>query len=95
MKEPLEVDFKNKERCISCRKQATRLCDVITGVSRYAGHPPKIDGKISNVPMESTITCDNPICDKCTIKLNEYMDICPDCYKKIQAIKQTKKASQS
>lgn len=91
MKEPLEVevDFKNKAKCI-CGKQATRLCDVITGVSRYAGHPPKI-----NVPMESTITCDNPICDKCTIKLNEYMDICPDCYKKIQAIKQTKKASKS
>jgi len=81
-----ETDFSNKGKCRSCGKYATRLCDIITGTAKWAGHPPKNeDGKIPpNTPMEWNLTCDKPICEKCSIHLNEYMDICPDCFKEIK-----------
>jgi len=34
--------------------------------------------------MEWILTCDKPLCEKCVIHLNEYMDICLGCF---QAIK--------
>jgi len=85
--EPLKVDFENNVKCKFCGKKATKLCDVVTGVKRYAGHPPIVDGKMVNAPMESNITCDKKICDKCAIHINEHMDICPDCYRDIQVKK--------
>jgi len=82
------MDFENKKKCIGCGKQATKLCDIVTGVARWAGHPPRKNGiftdQLGEVPMEWNLTCDKPICDKCSIHLSEHMDICPDCYRKIK-----------
>ncbi len=59
--------------CKFCRKRkATKLCDAIVTRGSYAGHPPKGETKI-----EFTSTCDNAICDKCSTKVTEYMDLCP------------------
>ena len=75
-------DFSNRKKCISCGKQATKLCDIVTGVASWAGHPPRKNGvftdQLGEVPMQWNLTCDKPICDKCAVSLNEYMDICPD-----------------
>ncbi|MCB8818676.1 hypothetical protein [Desulfosporosinus shakirovi] len=73
MNQILNPDFSNKEKCISCGKQATKLCDIVTG---------HIMTTSKEIGLWNT-TCDNPICDKCSIHLNEYMDICPDCIAKI------------
>lgn len=61
------------KRCEFCKREATLLCDVIVG--EYVGHPPKGEKSIN-------VTCDNKICDKCTIKLKN-MDICPCCIKSL------------
>jgi hypothetical protein len=82
---PIEIEFQ-AEKCKFCKNKATKYCDIIGG--HYAGHPPRVDGEILNIPM--TITCDNPICDSCAIHLNEYMDICPDCYNDILKAKNKK-----
>ncbi len=79
----LQVDFSNKERC-RCGKQATKLCDIVVGGIHCVGHPPSVDGVISNFQMLQKITCDTPICDSCAIHLNEFMDICPECIESIQ-----------
>ena len=71
-----ETDFSNKEKCISCGKQATKLCDIVTGIYYACG---------GNFDTGNT-TCDKPICLKCSIHLNEHMDICPDCAKEIKRI---------
>ena len=88
MNQTINPDFANKKKCISCGKQATKLCDIVTGVVSWAGHPPRMNGVfqdgIENVPMEWNTTCDNPICDKCGVHLNEHMDICPGCVKEIK-----------
>jgi len=70
----IETDFSNKEKCISCGKRATKLCDIITG------HVVACGGTMQSW----NTTCDKPICEKCSIHLNEYMDICPDCFKEIK-----------
>jgi len=70
----IEPDFSNKEKCISCGKQATKLCDIVTG-----------HVVTTSVKMGSwNTTCDKPICEKCSMHLNKYMDICPDCIKEIK-----------
>ena len=72
--------------CKVCKKRkAIVLCDAITGHSKYVGHPPRIDGIIDyKFPMESVITCDKPMCARCTTKVTEYMDLCPECAKGIK-----------
>ena len=70
----IEPDFSNKEKCISCGKQATQLCDIVTGVYFSCGNKLSV----------GNTTCDKPICKKCSIHLNEHMDICPDCIKEIK-----------
>lgn len=79
-------------RCCICNKRvATRLCDFPIGTSRYIGHPPKsqlqeakrLDVAWKKVEMKKTITCDKPLCDKCAIKINGNVDICPACKDKI------------
>ena len=73
-----EVDF-NAQLCCICRKRkAVALCDAVIGYSRYAGHPPRINGVISNEAMETAITCDRAMCSECTTKVTEYMDLCPE-----------------
>ena len=69
----------NAVLCSVCRKRkAIVLCDAIIGNMRYAGHPPKVNGVFSNEPMESAITCDKPMCSRCTTKVTEHMDLCPE-----------------
>jgi len=76
------MDFGNKHKCVLCGKQAKRLCDIVIGVHQWVGHPSLgIDE-----PREQNITCDNPICSKCSKQLNEHMDICPECFKKIKSL---------
>lgn len=87
------VDFPNTDavKCRFCNRTATRLCDIVTGVWKWAGHSPRVNGVYDeNVPAGGNITCDAPMCDKCSIHLNEHMDICPDCYNKIQSKKRIK-----
>jgi len=72
--------------CKICKKRkSTVLCDAIIGEMAYAGHPPKINGIIDlSIPMRSPITCDTPMCDKCTTKITDHMDLCPDHAKKLK-----------
>lgn len=88
MNQPKTTDFSNKKKCISCGRQATKLCDIVTGVASWAGHPPRKNGvftdQLGEVPMEWNLTCDKPICEKCATHMNEHMDICPDCIKEIK-----------
>ena len=74
MNQVINPDFSNKEKCISCGKQASKLCDIVTD------HIITTSEKMGSW----NTTCDNPICEKCSIHLNEYMDICPDCFKEIK-----------
>lgn len=85
---PGDFSIPKKEKCIGCGKRATKLCDIVTGQARWAGHPPRsATGGVHNPEalMEWNTTCDKPICDKCTTHLNEHMDICPDCVKEIKS----------
>ena len=86
----IEGDFQNKKKCMKCGKQATKLCDIVTGTAGWAGHVPRLEGVyvsgLEREPMSWNLTCDNPICEKCSVHLNEYMDICPDCIKKIKKL---------
>lgn len=74
MNQMIEPDFSNKKKCISCGKQATKLCDIVTGIYFSCG----------SSLSAGNLTCDNPICEKCSVHLNEHMDICPVCIKKIK-----------
>ena len=71
--------------CVFCKKrEATLLCDKVTGVMTYAGHPPKINGVTQNWPMESIMHCSRPMCEKCATNITG-MDLCPKCLKEIKA----------
>jgi hypothetical protein len=75
----IEVDFKNK--CLFCNREATKLCDKVTGEYTFAGHPPKGSG----LPLHNVMMCSRPICDKCATHING-MDLCPKCVKEIKAV---------
>ena len=80
-------DFTNKKKCISCTRQATKLCDIVIGVAIWAGHPPRyLTGGVHNPEVHTryNLTCDKPICNECAIDLNEHMDICQECYVEIK-----------
>lgn len=63
------------ERCAFCHKKAKWLCDTpigtVTRSSDFASH---------------VLTCDKPICDDCTTRVNGF-DFCPDCIQKIKNAK--------
>ena len=89
----IEGDFENKKKCMKCGKQATKLCDIVTGTAGWAGHPPRyLTQGVHNpeVKMGWNLTCDNPICEKCSAHLSEHMDICPTCINKIKKIAKLK-----
>ena len=68
-----------KNVCQICKKrEATRLCDKVKGEWRYIGHPPKINGIISQKSMSGIIMCDRLLCDQCTTNITG-MDFCPKC----------------
>ena len=65
-------------KCKICNKrQAIALCDAIIGESQWCGHPPKIDGEYQKIPMSEPITCDIALCDRCRVRITDYMDLCP------------------
>jgi hypothetical protein len=65
--------------CQVCRKrEATLLCDRVTGEYKWAGHPPK-----RTMKMNGLITCDTMLCKKCATNIAG-ADYCPDCLKLIR-----------
>jgi hypothetical protein len=81
-----EVDFKHK--CMFCHKrEATRLCDRVTGGYHFIGHPP-VEGITHQKVFftgksEGIFTCDRLICDECSTYING-MDFCPKCRDEIK-----------
>ena len=57
--------------CSVCHKRpATKLCDFPIGTIRFVGHGPKWykEGYDPRINPKRVITCDKPICDKCSVK---------------------------
>jgi len=81
-----------ENRCEFCKKrEATKQCDKVVGLMRYAGHPPRINGIPDwSIPMENIMTCDKLICDKCSTHITG-MDVCPKCLKEIKEVLGAKK----
>lgn len=82
--------------CSACHlRPATRLCDAPIGRDRYIGHPPRYlmlqakatDTAWKSLEMEWIVTCDRPICDICATEVHAGIDYCPDCIRRIKAIR--------
>lgn len=91
-KKPEQVDF-GVIRCDYCKRRiATKLCDAPISRSRYIGHPPRSlvekakrsDTFWCKVEMETTFTCDRPICDECATEIHPGIDYCPVCMERIR-----------
>lgn len=63
------------ERCAFCHRRSNWLCDMPRGT---------VTASFDFVTR--TLTCDKPICDDCTTRVNGF-DFCPDCIQKIKNAK--------
>ena len=64
--------------CSICHKRpATKLCDFPIGSVRYVGHGRRLYslGYDPRINPKRVITCDKPICDKCSVKYGGF-DFC-------------------
>lgn len=77
------------ERCVFCKKEATKLCDFPMGYLNFVGHTPKIlcvyDSKGNEISSDILNRCSRPICDDCSTEWNG-MDFCPHCVDEMKNI---------
>lgn len=83
-----DYPFAGKLLCPFCGKRAaTRLCDAPIRRLHWIGHPPRYLSRGGatpwEYPMHETITCDKPICEKCSTQIGADIDYCPDCIQRI------------
>lgn len=86
-----KVTFFPKTVCAFCKKrEATLMCDEMTGTIETLGHPPRVGGKpVENWEMKRIIHCDKPMCSRCATHITG-MDVCPRCLAELKAVLSTK-----
>lgn len=87
------------EKCMFCNKESTLLCDFPVGYPRFAGHTPKglrvFNEDHEEISSEIAVQCSRPICEDCSIKIYNEIDICPHCAEELKKAIENKKMNKA